>query len=343
MRKIIKTMDKLGLIKRNTEEIVTEKELISLLKKKKKPVVYLGWSITGKTHLGYYPPVIKLSDFLKAGLYVKILLADLHGALDNCPWDVLDDRYEYYLKTILLMFKSIGVDIKNLEIIKGSNFQLDSKYMFDVLKMSSFVTMHDAKRAGSEVVKFSKNPKLSGLIYPVMQALDEQYLKVDIQCGGTDQRKILMFARENLPKLGYEPRVEIMFPLIPGLSGGKMSASVEGSKIDLLDDEKTVIKKLRGAYCKEGEIEENGVLTFLKYVVMVIKEDKNEEFIVKRNEKYGGDLVFKSYKEIEKAFIKKEIHPFDLKNSLAIEINKLLEPFQKNLKDLKSLSEKAYS
>ena len=58
------------LIKRNTQEIITEEELRNLLKNKKKPSVYLGWSITGRPHIGYFVPVIKLADFLKAGFKV---------------------------------------------------------------------------------------------------------------------------------------------------------------------------------------------------------------------------------------------------------------------------------
>ena len=333
---------RLELIKRNTCDIVTEEELVKLLKKKN-PSVYLGTAVTGRPHIAYFVWVLKLSDFLKAGFKVKLLLADIHGALDNTPWEVLEYRYQYYSKIIPLMFKSIGTDIKNFEIVKGSSFQLKKEYVLDVLKMSTFASVNDCKRAASEVVKFGDNPKLSGLIYPIMQSLDEVYLDVDMQYGGLDQRKILMFARENLPKLQYDPRVEIMTPLIPGLAeGGKMSASVEGSKIDLLDDEKTVVNKIRNAYCKEGEVENNGVLAFLKYVIMAMKGDKNKKFVVKRDKKFGGDLVFNNYEEIEKAFIRKELHPLDLKNALTEEINELLKPIRKEIKTLQGISEKAY-
>ena len=334
---------RLEMIKRNTEEIVIEEELLILLKKKKKPVVYLGTAITGRPHIAYFLWIHKLADFLKAGFKVKLLLADLHGALDNTPWDVLEARYNYYKKLMPLMFKSVGADVKNFEIVKGSDFQLKKEYILDVLKMSTFTTVRDCNKAASEVVKFGDNPKLSGLIYPIMQSLDEVYLKVDVQYGGLDQRKILMFARENLPKMGYERRVEIMTPIIPGLAeGGKMSSSVEGSKIDVLDDEKTVIEKIKKAYCKEGEIEGNGVLAFLKNVIMVIKEDNNEKLVIERDEKFGGDLEFKNYEELEKMFVKKELHPLDLKNCLAKEVNKLLMTVRKSKKELEILSKKAY-
>ena len=334
--------NRLELIKRNTEEIVTLEELEKLLKRKKKPVVYLGTAITGRPHIAYFLWIHKLADFLKAGFKVKLLLADLHGALDNTPWDVLDARYNYYKKLMPLMFKSVGADVKNFEIVKGSDFQLKKEYVLDVLKMSTFTTVRDCNKAASEVVKFGDNPKLSGLIYPIMQSLDEVYLKVDVQYGGLDQRKILMFARENLPKMGYERRVEIMTPMIPGLEGGKMSSSVESSKIDLLDDEKTVNEKIKRAYCKEGEVEGNGVLAFFKNVVIVIKQDSNKKFIVERDEKFGGNLEFERYEDLEKMYANKELHPLDLKNALAKEVNNLLSIIRKNRKELEKLSKKAY-
>ena len=329
-------------IKRNTKEIVTEEELKILLKQKKRPSVYLGWSITGRPHIGYFVPVLKLADFLKAGFKVKLLLADIHGALDNTPWEVLEHRFQYYQDSIILMFKSIGADIKQFEIVKGSDFQLDKKYLLDFFKLATYTSVNDARRAGSEVVKFSHNPKLSGLMYPLMQALDEEYLGVDIQYGGVDQRKILMFARENLGKLKYKPRIEVMTPLIPGLVGKKMSASDPKSKIDLLDDEKTVQEKIRGAYCEEGIVEDNGVLAFLKHVIMVLKSDNKDSLIIERQQKFGGDLIFKNYPDVENAFIRKELHPLDLKNAVAKEINKLLGPLQKQKERLEKVAKEGY-
>ena len=335
--------EKLELIKRNTQEIVIEKELVELLKKKKQPAVYLGTAVTGRPHVGYFMWVLKMADFLKAGFKVKLLLADIHGSLDNTPWDLLDNRFKYYSIVIPAMFEAVGADIKNFEIVQGSDFQLKDDYVFDVLKMSTLASVHDCTKASSDVVKQSANPKLSGLIYPIMQALDEEYLKVDIQYGGIDQRKILMFAREYLPKVGYERRIEVMTPMIPGLTeGGKMSASVKASKIDLIDNEKIIKEKLNSAFCPEGVVEENGVLAFCKYVLMTIKQDKGEEFVIKRPEKWGGDLIYKNYDELEKDFAAKQLHPMDLKQAVAEEINKLLEPIRKKVKGKEELVKKAY-
>jgi tyrosyl-tRNA synthetase len=333
--------EKLKLIKRNTEEILGEEELKKLLKEKKKPVVYWGTAPTGRPHVGYFLPALKIADLLQAGFKVKILLADLHAALDNVEWPILEKRYDYYAKVIPLMIESIGVNTKDLEFVKGSDYQLKAGYVLDVLRLASLTSIHDANKAASEVVKQGDNPKVSGIIYPLMQIADEEYLGADAQLGGMDQRKIMVLAREKLPKLCYKSRVEILNPLIPGLIGKKMSSSIENSKVDLLDDEENVKKKLNSAECVAGN-PDNGVMAFLKYVIMTIKKDNKKKFTIKRDKKYGGNLEYGSYEEIERDFIAKKLHPLDLKIAVAEEIVDLLKPIEKNRKELERLSKLAY-
>ena len=117
---------------------------------------------------------------------------------------------------------------------------------------------------GAEVVKQVESPALSGLIYPGLQALDEEYLDVDAQFGGIDQRKIFVFAEKYLPILGYKKRAHLMNPMVGGLSGAKMSSSDPDSKIDLLDDHPSIEKKLKKAFCEEGNITDNPILSFVK-------------------------------------------------------------------------------
>lgn len=60
----------------------------------------------------------------------------------------------------------------------------------------------------------------------------------------------------------------IVLILVPGLTGGKMSSSLEDSGIDLLDNLSTVKKKLKKAFCEPGNLEDNGVLAFVKHVLL---------------------------------------------------------------------------
>lgn len=115
--------------------------------------------------------MIKIAHFLKAGCAVKILLADIHGFLDNlkAPINLVKFRAEYYKYLITALLKSVNVLIERLEFVFGSSYQLTPEYTMDLFRLSSVVTEHDAKKAGAEVVKQVDNATLSGLIYPLMQ------------------------------------------------------------------------------------------------------------------------------------------------------------------------------
>lgn len=108
------------------------------------------------------------------------------------------------------MLRSIGVPLDKLKFVRGSSYQLTQKYTMDVYKLCTLVTLKQATKAGAEVVKQVESPLLSGMVYPLLQALDEEYLKVDAQFGGSDQRKIFTFAREQLPRLGYGKRIHLV-------------------------------------------------------------------------------------------------------------------------------------
>ncbi len=333
--------EKKELIMRNLQEIISKEELIDVLEKRKTFSLYWGTMPTGSVSFAYFFPMLKIADFLKVGLKVKILLADLHALLDGVPENILDKRYKYYERAITLILKSIGVNLKNLEFVKGSDIQLNKNYFNDLLKMSTFATANAAIHSASEAVKTAReNPKLSGLIYPLMQSLDEEYLKVDAQFAGLDQRKILVFAREYLPKIGYRRRIEMMTPMIRGLVGEQMSSSIESSKIDLLDDEATVAQKINKAECVEGN-PENGLMDILKYLIFVMKQDKKEKLVIERPKKFGGDVEYLSYYDLENDFINKRLHPLDVKNALAKEINLLLKEFRKD-KKIHELHKAAY-
>ncbi len=336
--------EKYELITKNLQEVIGEDKL-KLILKKKDLKVYWGTAPTGKPHLGYFVPMFKIADFLKAGCEVIILFANLHAYLDNMKssWELLGKRTEYYEFIIKEMLKSVGVPLTKLKFITGTDFQTKQEYTLDMYKISALASTRDTKRAGADVVKQIETPKMSGLLYPILQALDEQYLGVDAQFGGVDQRKIFMFAREFLPKVGYEKRIHLMNPLVPGLGeSGKMSSSELNSKIDFDDSDKVIRKKINKAFSVDGQVEGNGLLAILKYVIFIKLEYEGREFVIDRPEKYGGKITFKTYEEVEKAFASKKLASVDLKQGLAEEIIKFLAPIRKKLEENKDLYKNAY-
>ncbi|XP_021933924.1 tyrosine--tRNA ligase, cytoplasmic isoform X3 [Zootermopsis nevadensis] len=332
------------LISRNLQEVLGEEKMIEVLKERDLKI-YWGTATTGKPHVAYFVPMAKIADFLRANCEVTVLFADLHAYLDNmkAPWELLTRRSEYYEQVIKAMLETIGVPLEKLKFVKGTDYQLSREYTLDVYRLSSVITEHDAKKAGAEVVKQVEHPLLSGLLYPGLQALDEEYLHVDAQFGGVDQRKIFTFAEKYLPQLGYAKRIHLMNPMVPGLAGGKMSSSEEDSKIDLLDGPAAVKKKLKKAFCEPGNVADNGVLAFVKHVLFNLFS-QDEGFRVSRDAAYGGDATYQTYEELELAFGREEVHPGDLKAAVEGYINRLLEPIRKKFEDpaLKMLTEKAY-
>lgn len=304
--------DKLRLVRKNAVELLGEDELRGKLSGKGSVSAYLGRATTGPLHLGHVISTSKLIDLQKAGIKTILLLADIHAALDDqkAKWDELDARVEYTKKCLELSF-----DWETMpRFVRGSDYQLSREYVLDALKMASLATIDRARRAASEVTRM-KNPKVSELIYPIFQALDEQYLDVDLQVGGLDQRHILVFDREYLPLLGYEKRAELMMPLVTSMNGPgvKMSSSLPESHLKVYDSEATVRRKIDRAYCPMDTAEDNFILQVIKLVAFT----EQEKFRVERDDKFGGDVTFDSYLSLERSFLNKELHPKDLKGAVA--------------------------
>jgi hypothetical protein len=121
--------EKYNLITRNLQEVVGEERIKAVLKERDLRI-YWGTATTGKPHIGYFVPMSKISDFLRAGCHVTILFADLHAYLDNmkAPWDLLAKRTEYYSRIIKSALTSIGVSTEKLNFVKGTDYQL-SRYV----------------------------------------------------------------------------------------------------------------------------------------------------------------------------------------------------------------------
>ena len=159
-----------------------------------------------------------------------------------------------------------------------------------------------------------------------------------------------------MPRLGYAKRAHLMNAMVPGLAGGKMSSSDPNSKIDFLDAPEVVKKKVKAAFCEPGNVTENGLLSFVKAVIIPISELRLERlsgkdtllesglgdqrpfvsenapegtvFSVVRPEKYGGAAHYKTFEELEKDFAEEKIHPGDLKGAVTEAITKLTAPIR---------------
>jgi tyrosyl-tRNA synthetase len=328
------TNEKLDLITRDLEEVIGYEDLQKIASERSVKI-YLGTATTGKPHLGYFVWVLKMADFLKAESEVTLLFADLHAYLDNMKssWELLEHRIEFYKLVITKMLEIAGVDTAKLKYVKGTDYQLSREYTLDMYKAAVTTSLRDAQKAGAEVVKQVESPILGSMLYPILQALDEQYLDVDAQMGGLDQRKIFTFARDLLPRMGYKKRIHFLTKLIPGLTkSGKMSSSEPNSKIDFDDSEEAIKEKFERAYSVDKQVEGNGLLAIAKFVLLRID----------RPEKWGGAVSYKDYASLEADFAEGKVSSVDLKPTMAREIIEIIKPIQKPMTDNQELISKAY-
>ncbi|HIQ32850.1 MAG TPA: tyrosine--tRNA ligase [Methanothermococcus okinawensis] len=306
-------------IARNTLEIVTVEELKEVLEKEDKRA-YIGFEPSGRIHLGHYLQIRKMIDLQEAGFEVVVLLADLHAYLNQKgTMEEIHQLAEYNRG----VFEAMGLSAK---YIYGSEFQLERDYVLDVYRIALKTTLKRARRSMELIAREEENPKVAEVIYPLMQVNDIKHLKVDVAVGGMEQRKIHMLAREILPSLGWKAPVCIHNPVLTGLDGkGKMSSSKDNF-IAVDDHPDTIRSKIRKAYCPIGVVEGNPVLEMAKYFL-------EYPLTIKRPEKFGGDIHIESYEMLERLYLEKKIHPMDLKNTVAEEIVKILEPIRERIKN----------
>ncbi|MBU2099768.1 tyrosine--tRNA ligase [Candidatus Micrarchaeota archaeon] len=313
--------EKMSLIEENSVELVTREEIELLLKEKKNPVTYCGYEPSGEVHLGHMATATKLMQLEKAGFKVKILLADWHAFLNK------KGSEEFISETVGLWkkaFKKLG--IKEPEFVLGSSFQKKPEYIQDLLVLSLNTTINRGLRSMQEVARDVDNATVSQAIYPLMQINDIKHLKIDVAQSGIEQRKIHMLARELLEKINYKKPSFVHTPLIDSMlkPGTKMSSSDAFTLISVRDSEEELKKKISKAFCVEGD-SKNALMQIMKLIVFPRKKSVG----ISRPEKFGGNIKFNSFIELEKVFTEKKLHPMDLKNSLTKELNEILEPVRK--------------
>jgi tyrosyl-tRNA synthetase len=185
--------------------------------------------------------------------------------------------------------------------------------------------------------------EVAAYFYPVMQVSDIFHLKADITQLGLDQRRANMLAREVGPKLGFWKPVVISHHMLINLEGAKepegltddvsrdyymidtkMSKSKPSSSIFVHDTAEQIRTKIVAAYCPPKEVQGNPLLDYAKHLVF----RAFDEMTIERKEKFGGDIIFTSYADLEKSYTVGDLHPMDLKNSMALYIDKMVKPIR---------------
>jgi len=338
--------EKMKLLKEVGEEIIEESELRKLLSEEKNLIAYDGFEPSGRIHIAQgLLRAININKVTKTGIKFKMLVADWHGWANNKMGGDLEKIQEVG-KYFIEVWKASGMNLENVEFVWASDLLNNREYWKTVMQIARNTTINRILRCGQIMGrKEGEIQQASQIIYPCMQAADIFHLGAKITQLGMDQRKVNVLAREIGEKIGFWKPVIISHHMLMGLTPPKsnaegveksieqkMSKSNPASSIFMTDTEKEVNEKFRKAYCPEGQVKDNPVLEYCKYIIF----EKVEEFVIEREEKFGGKISFKSYSELEKAFRKKEIHPLDLKRAAAKYINEFLEPVREHFRKNKN-------
>ncbi len=337
---------KLELIKQVGEEIITEEELRHLLQAKTQPIAYDGFE-PSSTDIHIAQGILRsinINKITKAGCRFKMLVADWHAWANNKMGGDLE-KIQLVGKYMIELWRHCGMDLKNVEFVWVKDFVEDADYWKKVMQIARNSTIKRIIRTGQIMGRREAEvQQASQILYPCMQAADIFHLKADITQLGMDQRKVNVLARELGPALGFWKPVVVSHHMLIGLGEPpkerdedrilklKMSKTDPDRAIFMNDSEDAIKRKINKAYCPAKVIEENPMLEYAKYLIF----EKFKVMEIKREEKFGGDIVIEAYSELEKLYKEGKIHPADLKNSVFYYINEMVKPVRESFsKDAK--------
>jgi len=355
----MKIEERIRLITRNAEEVVKKEELQTLFQRKKKPNSYIGFELSGKLHIGNgLLCAMKMHDLVKAGVNLTIFLADWHSWVNNkLDGDLEKIRIagEYFKDG----YKALGLTEDKVTFRWSSELVSDADYWATVIRVAKHTSLNRVLRALPIMGRSmdTKEMESAWIYYPAMQAADIFYMDIDIAYGGMDQRKAHMITRDCAKNLGKPKPIALHTPLITGLTGAgskmdsdadpdlvkieaKMSKSKPETCIFIHDTEEDLKKKMKTAYCPAKVTEGNPIIEICKYIIFGRDKATLE---INRPEKFGGNVEYFNYTELEKDYVAGKLHPLDLKNAVAKELGKILEPvhryFEKHPESLEAIEQ----
>lgn len=342
--------DKLNLISQVGEEIIGGEELKKLLESGQELIAYDGFEPSGQIHIAQgLVRAINVNKMIKAGVKFRMWVADWHAMANNKMGGDLE-KIKTVGKYFIEVWRASGMDLSKVEFMWASDMAKNPDYWKLVLQVGKSNALKRFVRTAEMMGREESLEKLTGahIIYSCMQVADVFMLKANITQLGMDQRKVNMLAREVGPVLGFWKPVVVSHHMLLGLGKPatatedalqrtielKMSKSKPDTAIFMTDTFEDIQRKMNKAWCLEGEVKDNPVLEYCKYIIFESFDRLNiTEFVVERPEKWGGTLKFKTYEVLAEAFAQKKLHPQDLKVTVVKLLDQLLQPVRKHFEE----------
>lgn len=245
----------LAIIKRGTDELLIEAELVEKLRlsiKSGQPLrIKAGFDPTAPDlHLGHTVLINKLRQFQDLGHHVLFLIGDFTGMIGD-PTGKSTTRPPLTAEQVAENARSYTAQVfkilkpEQTEVVFNSNW-LNELGAAGMLKLAASHTVARMLERDDFSKRYKSNQPIAihEFLYPLLQGYDSVALKADVELGGTDQKFNLLMGRELQKQAGMSQQCVLTMPLLEGLDGvNKMSKSL-GNYIGIAEAPEVIFAKI---------------------------------------------------------------------------------------------------
>ncbi len=251
-----------------------------------------------------------------------MFLADWHSVINNKlggdPNNIKKIANGYFKEAMKKSIEALGGNPNKVKFVLASEIY-DNNYWSEVIKIAKETTLNRVLRSITIMGrKYDESIPSAYLIYPIMQAADIIFQKINIAHAGIDQRKAHVIALEYASKIDYDlialhhqliTNLKLPYEIFQKLKEGnekeakqelselKMSKSIPGSALFVHDSEEEIKKKIIEAFCPQRETKFNPIWELLEYIIF--REQENYG-IIKILKDLGEKIEINNYEEYEK-------------------------------------------
>lgn len=243
--------EQLERLKRGTQEIISESELLERLKEGKPMRIKLGLDPTAPhIHLGFAVVLRKLRQFQDLGHQVVLLIGDFTARVGDptgrsetrkvlTPEQIAENAATYREQFSLILDPDKTEVRFNSEWLLGMNFA-------EVITLASRTTVARTMERDDFEKRYREGLPigLHELLYPLMQGYDSVALESDVEMGGSDQKFNILVGRTLQREYGQRSQIVFLMPILEGTDGvQKMSKSL-GNYIGITEPPKEMFGKV---------------------------------------------------------------------------------------------------
>ena len=243
--------EQIAIIKRGSDEILIESELLEKLKKGAPLKIKAGFDPTAPDlHLGHAVLLNKLRQFQDLGHEVYFLIGDFTGMIGD-PTGKNVTRPPLSEQNVKENAETYSEQVFKILDKSKTKIVFNSKWLNDlgasgIVKLASTHTVARMLERDDFAKRYKANQPISihEFLYPLLQGYDSVALKSDIEIGGTDQKFNLLMGRELQKHFGQNPQCIITMPLLEGLDGVQKMSKSSKNYIGINEPPETVFAKL---------------------------------------------------------------------------------------------------